>query len=193
MNVNLRKMHGPWNDGFSIDKHTLSSVYTGDNEYGHPTFDTTRTEIGECLYQLKYRHDYNKIPVIAHELSTVALSSFVFVSFVLPIPPSQHRTRQPVVEVSRQVAANMGIPCIENILLKNAQTEPMKDIGSKDEKVEALCNRLYFQDVLADGQYDALIIDDLYDTGATLEAATIVLRNYAKIRNIYIATITRKH
>ena len=192
MNINLRKIQGPWNDGFSLDKHTLSSVYTGDNEYGHPTFDTTRTDIGECLYQLKYKHDYSQIPAIANEVSTAASSTFEFISFVLPIPPSQHRSRQPVVEVSRQVAANLGVPCIENMLLKNAHTEQMKNIANREEKVKALCDKLYYNDVLADGKYDALIVDDLYDTGATLEAATIVLRNYPKIRNIYVATITRK-
>lgn len=193
MNVNIRKTNGPWDSGFSLDKHTLSSVYTGDNEYGHPTFDTTRTEIGESLYQLKYRHDYNQVPVIANELSLVASAEFSFVSFVLPMPSSQQRARQPVVEISRQVAINMGIPCIENMLLKNAQTEQMKNISNKEDKIEALCNKLYLNDVLNDGVYDALIVDDLYDTGATLEAATIVLRDYSKIRNIYIATITRKH
>jgi len=193
MKVNQKKIHGPWNDGFSLDKHTLNSVYTGDNEYGHPTFDTTRTEIGECLYQLKYRHDDSQVPIIAHELATAATSAFAFISFVLPIPSSQNRARQPVVEISRQVAANLGVPCIENMLLKNAHTEQMKNIGGRDEKVEALCNKLYFKDVLADGQYDVLIVDDLYDTGATLEAATAVLRSYPKIRSIYVATITRKH
>jgi predicted amidophosphoribosyltransferase len=68
----------------------------------------------------------------------------------------------------------------------------MKDISNKTEKVEALCDTLYIQDVLADGLYNVLIIDDLYDTGATLEAATIVLRSCSKVRNIYVATITRK-
>lgn len=121
-----------------------------------------------------------------------ASAEFAFVSFVLPIPPSQQRARQPVVEISRQVAINMGIPCIENMLLKNAQTEQMKNISNKEEKIEALCNKLYLNDVLNDGVYDVLIVDDLYDTGATLEAATIVLRGYSKIRKIYVATITRK-
>lgn len=193
MNVNLRRINGPWNGGFSLDKHTLHSVYTGDNEYGHPTFDTTRTDIGECLYQLKYKHDFNQVTVIANELSAAASSEFGIISFVSPIPPSQHRARQPVVEVARKVAANLGIPCIENMLLKNSHTEQMKNIGSREDKVKELCDKLYVEDVLADGQYDVLIVDDLYDTGATLEAATTVLRNYSKIRNVYIATITRKH
>ncbi|MFH2046872.1 MAG: ComF family protein [Pseudomonadota bacterium] len=192
MNVNIRKISGPWDNGISLDKHTLHSVYTGDNEYGHPTFDTTRTEVGESLYQLKYRNDNNQVPVIANELSLAASTEFSFVSFVLPMPSSQQRARQPVVEIARQVAINMRVPCIENMLLKNAHTEQMKNISNKEEKIEALCNKLYLNDVLNDGLYDVMIVDDLYDTGATLEAATIVLRNYAKIRNIYVATITRK-
>ncbi len=47
-------------------------------------------------------------------------------------------------------------------------------------------------DILPQGSFDALIIDDLFDTGSSLEAATNVLRNYGKIRNIYVATVTRK-
>ena len=193
MNVNIRKMRGPWDNGISLDKHTLSSVYTGDNEYGHPTFDTTRTDVGESLYQLKYKHDYNQVEIIANELASAASAEFSFVSFILPVPPSQQRTRQPVVEISRQAAINMGIPCIENLLLKNALIEQMKNISTKEEKIKALSNRLYLDDVLNEGVFDVLIVDDLFDTGATLEAATNVLRGYPKIRNIYVATITRKH
>lgn len=193
MNVKMRRLNGPWNGGLSLDKHTLHSVYTGDNEYGHPTFDTTRTEIGECLYQLKYKHDYNQVAIIANELSAAVSPEFGFISFVTPIPPSQHRARQPVVEIARQVAANLRIPCIENMLLKKANTEQMKNIGCREDKVKELCDKLYIEDVLANSQYDVLIVDDLYDTGATLEAATTVLRKYPKIKNIYVATITRKH
>ncbi len=80
MKVNIRNTVGPWDNGFSLDKHTLSSVYTGDNQYGHPTFDTTRTEVGESLYRLKYRHDYSQVKVIANKLSLAATAEFTFVS-----------------------------------------------------------------------------------------------------------------
>jgi predicted amidophosphoribosyltransferase len=193
MIVNTKEIVGPWDKGFSLDKHTLHSEYIGDDEYGHPMFNTTRTEVGESLFQLKYRNDYSQVLAIANELSTAASSYFSFISFVLPMPPSQPRAKQPVVEIARQVAMNLRVPCIENMLLKHAYTEQMKNVCEKVAKVQALKNNLYFKDVLNDGEYDAMIIDDLYDTGATLEAATSILRSYAKIRYIYVATVTRKH
>ena len=55
MNVNVKEISGVWDKGFSLDKHKISSTYTGDNEYGHATFNTLRTDIGEALYQLKYK------------------------------------------------------------------------------------------------------------------------------------------
>ncbi len=35
--------------------HTISSTFLGYNEYGHAQYDTTRSTLGELLYQLKYR------------------------------------------------------------------------------------------------------------------------------------------
>lgn len=148
--------------------------------------------MGEALYQLKYRHDFDQVIAIADQLSGYLSVMFKSASFVVPMPPSRYRARQPVVEIAKRLAANMAVPCLENLLLKNAQTGQMKDINTKEEKVEALCKKIYFDDVLGDGLYDVLVVDDLYDTGASLEAATIVLQKYEKIRNIYVVTVTRK-
>jgi hypothetical protein len=55
--INPKRIIGRWTEGFALDFHTLSSEYIGDDEYGHPQFDTKRSEIGELLYRLKYRED----------------------------------------------------------------------------------------------------------------------------------------
>ena len=44
---------GPWIEGFVLDRHVLSSVpigYLGE----HMQFETTRSALGELVYQLKY-------------------------------------------------------------------------------------------------------------------------------------------
>jgi predicted amidophosphoribosyltransferase len=108
------------------------------------------------------------------------------------MPASTARARQPVTEIARDLSQRMGIPCIEDLLVKTGTTPPMKDIESREEKVSALVNAFTVYDVLGDGEFDVLIVDDLFDTGSSLEAATTVLRGYGKIRSIYVATVTRK-
>lgn len=193
MKVNVQRINGNWDLGYSLDKHVIQSTYIGDNQWGHPEFDTTRSEVGEALFQLKFRSDFNQVQPIATQINTSLAPYFPSTSLVIPMPPSKQRPRQPVIEVARQVAINMGVPCCENLLVKTSSTPQMKDIGSRDEKIETLAKAFSVYDVLDEGLFDVLIIDDLFDSGASLEAATRVLRGYNKIRNVYVVTITRKH
>ena len=77
---------------------------------------------------------------------------------------------------------------------------PVRKKGKLPSKTKSVTYQLEYGTDVLEMHEDAvspnarvLIVDDLYDTGATLEAASIVLRNYPKIRNIYVETITRKH
>lgn len=192
MDVNIRQIDGIWTLGYSLDKHTLSSTPIGHNQSGHMQFDTTRPEAGEALFQLKYRSDYSQVGIIANQLNTSFGQAFSTASLVIPMPASTARNRQPVTEIAKEYARLKGIPCREDLLVKTGTTAPMKDIGTREERISALIGAFTVYDVLPDGQYDVLIIDDLFDTGSSLEAATTVLRNYSKIRNVYVATVTRK-
>lgn len=192
MKVSVKPLSGIWDLGYSLDKHMLSSVYTGDNQWGHPTFDNTRTDIGEALYQLKYCSDFNQVSVISSQLYESLSGYFSTACLIIPMPPSKTRSKQPVIEIARQLSIQMGIPCYENLLVKTTDTPQMKDIASRKEKVDALINAFSVNDLLGEGLYDVLIVDDLFDTGSSLEAATTVLRNYKKIRYIYVSAVTRK-
>lgn len=192
MEVNIKELAGVWKLGYSLDKHTTCSIPIGPNQFGHMQFDTTRPEAGEALFQLKYRYDYSQIPIIAQQMHDSLDASFGSVGLVIPMPPSKLRARQPVIEIAREVARLKGVPCFENLLVKTSATPPMKDIASREEKVETLMGAFTVNDVLNDGLYDVLIIDDLFDTGSSLEAATNVVNSYSKIRDVYVATVTRK-
>jgi predicted amidophosphoribosyltransferase len=191
MITNLQKIKGNWDLGYSLDKHVISSVYIGDNEYGKPQFDTKRSEMGEALYQLKYKFDNTKSLPIAQQMVN-SLSPLFKPSFIIPMPASKARQIQPVTEITKHISVLMNIPYIENILVKKASEIQLKDIDNKEDKIQTLLGIFSFNDKLAGGLYDVLVIDDLYDTGATLEAATTTLRNYEKIRHIFVATVTRR-
>lgn len=192
MEVNIKKIEGNWTLGYSLDKHTTRSTPIGYNEYGHMQFDTERPEAGEALFQLKYRSDFSQVPIIGLQLYNSFGKTFSSSSLVIPMPASKARTKQPVTELARNLAGRMGIPCVENLLVKTGSTPAMKDIEARDEKVSTLMGVFKVYDVLGVGLFDVLIVDDLFDTGSSLEAATTVLRSYSKIRNIYVATVTRK-
>ncbi|WP_306521598.1 ComF family protein [Rheinheimera sp.] len=192
MDVKIKEISGVWTRGFSLDKHTTSSTPIGYNEQGHMQFDTIRPEIGEALFQLKYRSDFSKAPIIANQLHQSLGAAFSSCGLIIPMPASKQRLRQPVTEIARELAKLMGIPCVEDLLVKTTVTSAMKDIGTREEKVSTLMGAFTVNDVLSQGKHDVLIIDDLFDTGSSLEAATNVLRSYSKIRDVYVATVTRR-
>ena len=64
MAINPMEIKGNWDKGFVLDFHVLSSTPIGENIYGHMEFDTVRTELGELVYQLKYRGRYENVDKI---------------------------------------------------------------------------------------------------------------------------------
>jgi predicted amidophosphoribosyltransferase len=192
MNVNIRQIFGPWALGYTLDKHSVRSTFIGHNEFGHPEFDTLRTQVGEALFQLKYRFDVSKAGVLADQIVASFWRFFSTTSFIVPMPSSKARAVQPVAAISREVAIRMGLRSVESLLLKHSPTPQMKDIALKQHRDAALASVFSVSDVLPDGSHDVLLIDDLYDTGSSLAAATRALQQYPKIRRVFVAAVTRK-
>jgi len=76
-------------------------------------------------------------------------------------------------------------------LLKAANGTSLKNLNTKEEKVDAIGSSLSVNDVITNnGKWNVLIVDDLFHTGASMEAACQVLRTYPKVGNIYVAALT---
>lgn len=118
MQVQVRKLEGSWDLGYALHKHTLSSVYLGDDEHGHPRFDNTRSEPGEALYQLKYRGDWNQIAPLAAQIQATLLPLFGKIGLIIPMPASTTRARQPVDELAAELGRITGIPVFNNVVVK---------------------------------------------------------------------------
>ena len=48
--INPRKVFGNWFEGYTLDLHTISSIFLGYDEYGHEVFDTKRSDLGEFCF-----------------------------------------------------------------------------------------------------------------------------------------------
>ncbi|HBS6212123.1 TPA: ComF family protein [Klebsiella pneumoniae] len=191
MEVNIKDIVGNWNRGVVLDKHSKYSVVIGQNEWGHNIYDTTRTEVGEALFQLKYRSDWSQVHPLAQCLYDEAYPLFEKVGFILPMAASNVRARQPVTEIARALANLASVPCYDNLLLKAPGGVSLKNLHTKEEKVEAIGNSFSVNPIITNqGQSNVLVIDDLYHTGASMEAACAALSGYNKISNIYVAALT---
>lgn len=193
MKTHVREIYGNWDAGYALDKHVLSSRYIGGNEYGRPQFDTTRSEVGEALFQLKYRGDMAQVDKIATALAEEIYPKFADVGFIVPMPASTPRLVQPVTEIARNLSKLIDKPLVEGLLTKVPGGGALKDMHDKGAKVEALKGHFLIDDVIQNaGCWNALLVDDLFDTGASLEVATAALRTYPKVGKIFVATATWK-
>lgn len=192
MKANLKQLIGPWDEGWALDKHTISSTPIGYDSSGHMRFDTVRNEVGQALYELKYNgHDWSQVEPLAHALIEHAYAKFNDVDFIVPMPASRARNRQPVEEIAKAVGKIVRVPVHTDFLIKCSGGPSLKDLSTKDEKVQALLGRLsvspHYNTVKAK---NVLLIDDLYDSGASMEAATNVLRECAWVDRIYVVAFT---
>ena len=63
--TNPNKLNGNWKEGYFLDRHIIKSVCLGENEYGQLKFESERSQLGEAVFQLKYRFDKSKIADIS--------------------------------------------------------------------------------------------------------------------------------
>jgi predicted amidophosphoribosyltransferase len=194
MKVKLREIRGPWDAGWVLDKHTASSEYVGENAFGRPVFNTTRTEVGEATFLLKYRGDWDQVQPLAQAIADHICPKLDNIGFIVPMPASATRPRQPVTEVARSLGSIMKTPVFTNTLRKAYTGKSLKDLQTKFEKVEAIADSFSAHNEITnaadEGPWNVLVVDDLHHTGATMEAACKVLRTHSRIRNIYVAALT---
>lgn len=190
--VNIRPMQipGRWRAGYVLDYHTLSSTYLGDNEYGHPMFDTKRSEVGELLYRLKYCSDKSAL----NELVEVA-ARFVGewnpgVTILVPVPPSRVRDEQPVHLIAERLGASIGISVELNGVTRVKEIPELKNIYAYDERLRLLDGAHKIEASVVKGQ-KILLFDDLYRSGATMNAITAALYDEGAVAEVYALALTR--
>lgn len=191
MKVNLKSIDGPWDEGWVLDKHMLTSTYIGDDAYGHPRFDSVRTDVGQATYLLKYQLQWDQANALAQSLADNIYPKLKQVGFIVPMPATTKRPRQPVVAVAKALGKLVDTPVFDSLLNKAATGKSLKDLKTKEEKCAAIGESFSISDEIeGEGPWNVLVIDDLYHTGASMEAACRVLRAFSKVRKIYVAALT---
>lgn len=186
------QVEGAWRIGWALDVHTTTSLFMGYDEYGHAQFKTTRSEIGELIFQLKYRGQGDAADEIASIMAEFFSNKPVAksrIELVVPVPASTARKTQPVVTIARKLAAALGKPFSADALRKTKETSNIKNIDDAEERREILDDAFEGDRSQLDGK-GILLIDDLFDSGSTANAVTLALI-VAGASRVYFLAATR--
>lgn len=189
MTLHPQIIEGPWRAGIVLDWHTVESKLAGENEFGHPVFETTRSEIGELLYQFKYRSNRQAlIQLLALAMERMAKARGKF-GLVLPVPPS-NPTRTVTQQIAAGLATGLGAPTSATALTKVRATDELKSVTDPARRKELL-NGVFAADPVELLGKTVLLVDDLYRSGATLEAATEAAYAQGGASAVYVFAVTR--
>jgi predicted amidophosphoribosyltransferase len=182
-------MLGAWDDGRSLDRHVRSSEFLGYDEYGHPQFDTTRTELGELLYRLKYRGDQSAIAPIAQVTCDFIRDWSPGIDVIIPAPPSKVRTVQPLFQIADEVGRLLNVPVEKTSVRKTKATPELKNVDHT-QRLQLLIGAHSIEGNALRGRR-VLLIDDLYQSGATLNAIARLLKEAGGTSAVFALVLTR--
>jgi competence protein ComFC len=167
---NARRIFGSWTEGWVLDLHTSSSTYLGDDEFGHPQFETVRTEIGELLFKLKYRNDEGAAADLADAAEGFIRSWRTDFSVIVPVPPTRkYRAFQPVLRLASEIGLRLAVPVAADAVRKLKSFSELKNVYDAEERRKLLEGAFEVNPKHVSGER-VLLFDDLYRSGATMNA-----------------------
>ncbi len=177
-----------WYRGWALDMHT-QKVF-------HASGIVRRTELGEAMFQLKYRNGFNMIEPVGNTIVNFLKSAenywwFRHVSTIIPAPPSKNRVVQPVFELAKWVAPRTGLTYDDNYVIKYRETGESKNLVGPVPGIHHL-ERAF--SVRAEGQFSGktvLVLDDVFGTGTTLGAVCKTLYEQGNAWYVYALAVTK--
>lgn len=158
---------------------------------GYPVFEYTG-QIKKALYDFKYKNqrDYGSffadciVDAYGKNLNSLQLDAIISV----PIHKSKWKVRgyNQAHILGKEISKRIGVPVFSNYLKRCVNTNPQKELNDKarfknlKSAFKTTSNKLKLNKVL--------LVDDIYTTGATIEACTRVLMN-AGVKEVYYTSV----
>lgn len=173
-----RPLTGNWSTGFALGFH---SRFTGG--------DWNRSGVGDLTYRLKYQGDTSVIPALTKQTLELIRQhpELAQVDGIIPVPPSTPRPADPVKIFCEVLAGKINVE-VEPLIVKTRQTQPQKEMRTLAQKranvagAFAICGEVKGKRIL--------LVDDLFDSGATLDEISRVLQQNGAAR-VNVLTLTR--
>ncbi len=173
-----RPLKGNWHTGFALDFH---SSYTG--------ADWNRSGIGDLVYRLKYESDASVLPGLIERTRALFAAHPEMSQFdiIVPVPSSAQREFSPVHEFCKALSNTLGKP-MQTCVVKTRQTQPQKEMHTLPQKRDNVAGAFALNSDINGKRI--LLVDDLFDSGATLEEIARLLTKH-KAAHVNVLTLTR--
>lgn len=188
--ISPRKIKGRWKQGWVLELHSTDSNFLGHDEFGHPQFETVRTEVGELLYRLKYKGDAHALPELVDVATWFLHQWSPPVTGIVPVPPTNAQRRlQPVILLARALGERLPQPVLENAIRRTKQYAELKSVQDPEERRRLLDGAFEVNAARVHGHH-LLLLDDLYRSGATINAIGEALVS-AGAEGVYALALTQ--
>jgi len=111
------------------------------------------------------------------------------VDIIVPVPPSTARAVQPVLVLTKLISERLGIPLV-NCVTRKRDIPQLKNVYDLDERAKLLEGLHSVDEPTVRGKRP-LPFDDLYRSGATMNAITAELYGAGNAADVFALTITR--
>lgn len=173
-----RQLSGPWDAGWALGFH---SRFHG--------LAWKRSPVGELAFRLKYKEDFSVIQPLIQKMKELiqAHPKIAQVNAIIPVPSSLEREKDPVSTLAQELARQIKVTYLP-ILLKSRKTEQQKQFQTLAQKKENIAGAFRLQSPINGKR--VLVVDDLFDSGATLGEITKLLKKAGAV-TVNVLTVTR--
>jgi len=180
--LNITSLKGIFDFGFTSDQHS------------HPIDSNhKRTEIGEMVYEFKYQFEKELCFPLANMVSEIVQSNAILHSaeFILTVPPSfTSRPFDPISVLAEEIAKKIYISYQKEILERTKITRLQKHLFIQKDKIENVKGAFKVKNPELVKGKKILLIDDIYDSGATLNEISRILK-MAGASKVFVLTLTQ--
>ncbi len=174
-----RPLDGPWQAGWALDAH---SHFDGDAH--------TRSGVGQLVYRYKYCDERGAAEPLADAWAQLLAEhgELLRPDAIVPVPPSSEHAFDPVATLATTLEQRLAVPVLRDALVKTRATRPQKEMKSLAQKRGNVAGAFALRSDVRGKRL--LVIDDLYDSGATLEEVARVLGRGGPA-SIIVLTLTK--
>jgi len=173
---------GPWLRGLALDMHSC------DAEDG-----TALTPAGQVLDRFKYAGERRLVRIIGKAMARMigGTPEYDGVQMVVHIPGARRRSGvEPSLDLAKALARELHLPCFPRFIARTRDMAPQKDITPWGEKERNVRGAFRVRRAEFTRGRKVLVVDDVYDSGATLEEAYRALKE-AGVAEVVVATVTK--